>query len=474
MISTENRGLSAARNAGLEVATGEIVAYTDDDAYPDRDWLRFVAAGFRNSNHVGIGGPNIAPYDDGFIAQCVAAAPGGPLHVLVDDETAEHIPGCNMSFRAEALRAIGGFDRRYRAAGDDVDVCWRLQDRGWTIGFHPGAAVWHHRRNSARAFWRQQIGYGRAEALLEEKWPERYNAVGHLFWRGRIYGPGLTRPLLMAEHVYHGPWGAAPFQGLYRSGPTALTALPLMPEWYLLVAALAVAGAFAWSWHPLAWAAWAVPVCLAVSVVQAVASARVALDMRQRHGARNLRALALAAAFHLMQPVARLRGRIRFGLTPWRRRAQGTFAWPWPARVAIWAERWTAPEIRLAALMTELRADKSCVAAGGPFDRWDLEVRSGLLGGARVLMAPEEHGAGRQNVIFRIFPFATATVKVAVAALLGLAALAAGDAAWTAAAALALAGLGVAGMAAHTAGLAMGAIRASLDRQRTEVARETS
>ena len=77
-----------------------------------------------------------------------------------------------MAFRAESrLEAIGGFDPRFRAAGDDVDVCWRLQERRRTIGFRPAALVWHHRRNSLRAYWQQQKGYGKAEALLEEKWP---------------------------------------------------------------------------------------------------------------------------------------------------------------------------------------------------------------------------------------------------------------------------------------------------------------
>jgi Predicted glycosyltransferases len=106
----------------------------------------------------------------------VAAAPGGPIHVLLSDRRAEHIPGCNSAFRREALEAVGGFDRRFRAAGDDVDLCWRLQERGWSIGFSPSAMVWHHRRNSVRTYWRQQKGYGRAEAILERKWPERYNA----------------------------------------------------------------------------------------------------------------------------------------------------------------------------------------------------------------------------------------------------------------------------------------------------------
>ena len=90
-----------------------------------------------------VGGPNLTP-EDGWLAACVAAAPGQPTHVLESDQIAEHIPGCNMAFRREALVAIDGFDPQYRKAGDDVDVCWRLQQEGMWITFAPAAFVWHH------------------------------------------------------------------------------------------------------------------------------------------------------------------------------------------------------------------------------------------------------------------------------------------------------------------------------------------
>src|SRR5438094_4557610 len=180
LIRAPHRGLSNARNTGLAAATGDIVAYIDDDAYPDPHWLTYLAAAFVSTRHAGVGGPNIPPPGDGEVAECVANAPGTPDPVLRSDGQPEHIPGCNMAFRKTCLEAIGGFDPQFRTAGDDVDVCWRLQELGWTLGYHPAAMVWHHCRNSVRAYWRQQVGYGRAEALLERKWPEKYHRKGHV------------------------------------------------------------------------------------------------------------------------------------------------------------------------------------------------------------------------------------------------------------------------------------------------------
>src|SRR6266536_2529289 len=277
VIRTENRGLSCARNTGWQAATGDLVAYIDDDAYPDPHWLHYLAASFLNTLNLGtaaVGGPNIAPPTDGAIAECVAHSPGSPTHVLLSDREAEHIPGCNMAFRKSCLEAIGGFDPQFRFAGDDVDVCWRLQERGWTLGFHPAAMVWHHRRNSLRTYWRQQIGYGRAEAMLERKWPEKYNGPGHVRWAGRIYGPGIT-PLLgwRRPRIYHGVWGAAPFQSLYEPAASLLGFLPQMPEWYLVIALLAGIAVVSVVWSPLELALPLLAGALLPSIAQACVSA---------------------------------------------------------------------------------------------------------------------------------------------------------------------------------------------------------
>src|SRR4029077_10206630 len=126
LISTRNQGLGRARNEGLAAAQGEIIVYIDDDAYPTPSWLRHLARAFMESDHACVGGPNFVPPEDGWVGQCVADSPGGPLPVLLTDEFAEHVPGCNMAFRRELLVDVGGFDALFRAAGDDVDVCWRI------------------------------------------------------------------------------------------------------------------------------------------------------------------------------------------------------------------------------------------------------------------------------------------------------------------------------------------------------------
>jgi GT2 family glycosyltransferase len=406
LIRTENRGLSAARNTGLEAATGDIIAYLDDDAWPDAHWLTYLAATFLRTTYAAVGGPNIPPPGDGLIAECVANAPGGPIHVLLSDREAEHIPGCNMAFRKAALQAIGGFDPQFRVAGDDVDVCWRLQQQGWTLGFNPAAMVWHHRRNSVRAYWKQQQGYGKAEALLERKWPQKYNGTGHLTWAGRLYGNGLTRTLgYRRERIYHGVWGMGLFQSIYQPAAPTLGSLPLMPEWHLVTVVLAVLSAFGAIWPPLLLALPLLVLAIGAFLVQAgLSAAHAAFTSVPRSRIARLKLRSLTAVLHVLQSLARLRGRLCYGLTPWRWQGPRRLALPLPRTFTIWSERWQGPQERLQSIEVALRARGARVRRGGDYDRWDLEVRGGLLGTARVRMAIEEHGAGNQLVRFRAWP----------------------------------------------------------------------
>lgn len=437
LVSTENRGLSAARNTGMELATGEIVAYIDDDAYPDPDWLTFLAAAFERSDHAAMGGPNIAPYEDNDIAECVANAPGGPLHVLVGDELAEHIPGCNMAYRRDKLMAVGGFDPQFRVAGDDVDVCWKIQARGWTLGFCAAAMVWHHRRPSVSRYLKQQRGYAKAEALLAAKWPDKYNSTGHMSWHGRIYGRGLIQTLFPVQRVYHGSMGAALFQSIYHPAPGLLASLPLMPEWYAIVAGLSVLALLGLSWAPLLLFA---PLALFTIGATAYQAARGAMDADFR--GRELTPQRLwslrrrTAWLHLLQPLARLQGRIEHGIGPWRRGQVQLSPMPRTRVQSLWSETWAGVTDRLEQIRARA-ARRTTVGVGGDFDTFDLTVNGGLLGSVRAKAMIEEHGAGRQLLRLTSWPCPSRNAVIVSLLLLGLSGLALWDQAWLAGAVLA-------------------------------------
>ncbi len=406
--------------------------------YPDPHWLTYLAATFHPRSTPRIGGPNLPPPGDGVIADCVANAPGGPIHVLLSDTEAEHIPGCNMAVRREALEAVGGFDSQFRVAGDDVDVCWRLQERGFSLGFNSAALVWHHRRNSVWGYWRQQQGYGKAEALLERKWPEKYNTAGHVTWSGRLYGHGILHALGLRSGGYTMASGGALHFSQSTSRPKASLATSLlMPEWYLLLAILAALVGMSILWQPLLLALPVLALAMGASFVQAAIGARAArfsVPSRSRFARLGLRGL--TTLLHLLQPLARLSGRLNYGLTPWRWRGNRHFGLPQRRALAFWTEKWRAPEDRLRRIDAALRAGGARVLTGGAFDQWDLEVRGGLLGAARMLMAVEDHGAGTQYVRVRMWPKCLPRGIVAILLLASLAVGAGLAQAWAACAIL--------------------------------------
>ena len=234
-LRQENSGLSMARNVGARAATGEVLAYTDSDCMADPQWLYFMVGTLLSGDYAGVGGPNVSPPAENWIQACVAAAPGGPNHVLLTDQIAEHIPGCNMAFYKWAFERVGGFDPEYRKAGDDVDFCWRLQTgRRQIIGFSPSAIVWHYRRFTLAAFRKQQNGYGEAESLLRFKHLVFFGPTGTAKWKGQIYGAPRFTWLINRPIIYHGIFGEGLFQSIYPTPQSDLAAYLSSIEWVVL------------------------------------------------------------------------------------------------------------------------------------------------------------------------------------------------------------------------------------------------
>jgi hypothetical protein len=116
----------------------------------------------------------------------------------------------------------------------------------------------------------------------------------------------------------------------------------------------------------------------------------------------------LIILLHLIQPVARLYGRLKNGLTPWRKRGAplqwGSISLFKKKSYTYWSEEWKAAEDWLQSIEKNLIDIKSRVRRGGEFDNWDLEVKTGLFSKSRAIITIEEHGSGKQLLRLRSKP----------------------------------------------------------------------
>jgi len=398
LVDQPNKGLSVARNVGAEAGTGEIIAYTDSDCVPDPDWLAFLIYRFVRSGFVAVGGPNFPPPEPSLVPAAVAVSPGGPMHVLLNDEVAEHIPGCNMAFTKEALQEVHGFEPIFSAAGDDVDFCWRLQNRGHPIGFSAAATVWHYRRNTVKAYLKQQMGYGKAEALLYFKHPYRFNLLGQSRWLGRIYGELTTAVLSRRPVIYFGAFGRGLFQSLYDAPSSLLSYLPFTLEWNAIGILLLLAGLVSPRMLPVA----IIP--LAISIAWSIGTAWSARVDPRFAGIRTRLLIALLTYLGpLMRGLQRYLWRLR-GFTVLEERVplDGPRQ---PANVDLlhgafvlryWGEESQEKESLLGGVMEFLIPRKYLIAVDPGWNRWDLEIFRGIWAKARVTVATENHGGTKR------------------------------------------------------------------------------
>jgi hypothetical protein len=240
--------------------------------------------------------------------------------------------------------------------------------------------------------------------MLEAKWPEKYNSAGHLSWAGRVYGKPIT--LALPARTQRGARGPS----IYESAPPqpvgVIRSLPLMPEWYLVILVLAGLSALGLLWTPLLATLPLLVVALGASLLQVCrVTARARFNGVGRSRLDTLKRRGLTALLNLMQPLARLHGRLRHGLSPWRRhRRAGGVGLPVPRRAAIWNTGAQPAAVLIGAIEARLRDEGFAVCRGGEFDRWDFEVRAGALGACRALTGVEDHAGGRQLIRFRTWP----------------------------------------------------------------------
>jgi len=395
-IHQSNQGLSHARNTGAAAAKGEVFAYTDSDCMVDPDWLYYLIGTLVSGDYAGVGGPNVTPPAKSWIQACVAAAPGGPSHVLLTDVVAEHIPGCNMAFYRWAFQSVGGFDTEYRKAGDDVDFCWRIQQAGWVIAFSPTAIVWHYRRFTLRAFLRQQDGYGEAESLLRFKHLIFFGPTGTAKWRGQIYGTPRFSWFVNRPVIYHGMFGEGFFQSIYPAPQSDVAAYLSSIEWFALTIFLFGLGIFLPALRIVPYLMLGGTLCVALSYM-------VRASIEPKFDTAGARLLVMFLAF--VQPLVRGFSRyftwLHFKRTPAsvirahehlpeRSRITGSLS-----RRVFWSEQGRDRHYLLGAIFELLDEEGWRYSTDSGWNEWDIQIYGNFWWSIALQTVTEYHGSGK-------------------------------------------------------------------------------
>ncbi len=395
-IHQPNRGLSVARNTGAAAAQGEVFVYTDSDCMADNDWLYYLIGTLTSGDYAGVGGPNFPPPARNWIQACVAAAPGGPSHVLLTDVVAEHIPGCNMGFWRWAFENAGGFDPEYHKAGDDVDFCWRLQQAGGVIAFSPTAVVWHHRRFTLRAFRRQQEGYGEAESLLRFKHLIFFGPTGTAKWRGQIYGTPRFSWFINRPIIYHGIFGDGFFQSIYPTPQSEVAAYLSSIEWFALTVFLLGLGIFLPALRIVPYLMFGGTLCVALSYM-----VRARIEPRFDTIASRLLVMALAFAQPLVRGWSRYFTWLHFKRTPGAvistheqlpvgEKFGGNKSWR-----AYWSEEGKDRSGLLQEIIALLEAENWRYSIDTGWQEWDLQIYGNFWWSINLRTVTEYHGGAK-------------------------------------------------------------------------------
>jgi len=229
-------GLTWARNRGLAHATGEIIAYTDDDVRVDRLWIKGLLRGFHRRTDVACVTGLVASaslelaaeqYFDARVSWSSTCEPRvydarhGPAGIELHPYAAGGFgTGANFAFRTRLLREIGGFDESLGAGspcagGEDLDIFVRCLRAGYSISYEPAALVWHEHRTDQDELRRQMYAYGKALSAYLFKYassrrtaldvwrrlPQGIRHLGAVAGRSGRAGSqsGLAQELLLAE-----------------------------------------------------------------------------------------------------------------------------------------------------------------------------------------------------------------------------------------------------------------------------------
>ena len=199
------------RNLGIREAKGEIVAFIDDDAYPDAHWLEYAVKYFGEPSIGAVGGPGVTPPGDKSLARI-----GGRVYdnFLVSGNfryrykaggvrmDVEDYPSCNLFVRKSLLDKFGGYRTDFWP-GEDTLLCKDILDSWKRIVYDPWVVVYHHRRPLFGAHLRQLGRYAFHRGYFCKRYPSNSLRVSYFVPTAFVCGL-LLLPWLWPLYAFYG------------------------------------------------------------------------------------------------------------------------------------------------------------------------------------------------------------------------------------------------------------------------------
>jgi hypothetical protein len=190
IANSDNRGFSAANNQAIPLTRGRYLFFLNPDAELTGGCLETAVRYMDENPAVGLAGTKVV-YPDGSLQETISLRYPGQKHAA---EELKGLPGgiacvlgASMIARAELIRAIGGFDEDYFLYGEDQELCLRIRQQGFEIGYIGEAVVRHIGGHSERA------------SASADRWRRKTRAE-YLFYR-KHYRPETIRRITREERV---------------------------------------------------------------------------------------------------------------------------------------------------------------------------------------------------------------------------------------------------------------------------------
>jgi glycosyltransferase involved in cell wall biosynthesis len=184
ILFERKRGPAAARNKGIMNSMGDVIAFTDSDCVVDKDWLRKIVMPLQNEGVGIVGGRILATRPCNKVEEF-----GETIHdhgKAINEYKPPYVMTMNWASRRSVLNEVGLFDERF-IRGQDVDLSWRIFQKGYRLVYEPEAVVRHRNERTLSGLFREGYVHGFASVRGLKQHRDLVKRFGHRRFNRRSY-----------------------------------------------------------------------------------------------------------------------------------------------------------------------------------------------------------------------------------------------------------------------------------------------